>query len=91
MREFYYHIKPVVSECVMNDMDRPYGDLEEHANVENHSECQEKCKLLNDCNVWTFVSGICYMKNENTFKGSGDNVISGTKECNNSGIMVLRA
>ena len=66
-------------------MDRPHDDLEQHDNVTNQLECQEKCRLLSDCNVWTFVSGICYMKNENTFKGSGDNVISGTKECNHSG------
>ena len=72
----------------MNDIDRPYGDLENHANVENQSECQEKCKLLPDCYLWTFVRGMCYMKNGNTVKGTGDNVISGTKECNNSGIMI---
>ena len=69
-------------------MDRRHDDLEQHDNVTNQSECQEKCKQLNDCNVWTFVSGICYMKNENTFMGTGDNVISGTRECNNSGIRI---
>ena len=81
-------MKAVVAGCTMNNMDRPYDDLDSHDNVENQFQCQEKCKLSPDCYVWTFVSGICYMKNENTFKGTGDNVISGTRECNNSGIRI---
>ena len=72
----------------MDNMDRPHGDLESHANVTSHFECQEKCKSSRDCYVWTFVSGICYMKNENTVEGTGDNLISGTRECNDSGITI---
>ena len=70
----------------MDNIDRHGDDIRRLENVENYEECNKKCKEENECYIWTFIEGTCYMKSDNTFNGVGDNVRSGVKDCSSSGI-----
>ena len=72
----------------MDNMDRFGDDIRYYINVANHLDCKKKCVEEKECYIWTYKEGTCYLKNENTFEGRGDNVISGMKYCNSTGINI---
>ena len=69
----------------MENLARPGDEIEEYNDLTTEMECQKKCFLNDECYIWTYIGGICYMKNDNTFLGHGDNVVSGAKNCSSSG------
>lgn len=74
----------------MDNMDRYGDDIGHYDNIKNHLECQKKCKEATECYIWTYIEGSCFLKNEDTFKGHGDNVMSGMKNCNHSGRLIRK-
>ena len=76
--------------CVMDNMAIDGDDYQNYTNIGNHLDCKRKCIDDKECYTWTYKDGKCYLKNENTFKGHhGDNVLSGMKDCNSTGIKII--
>ena len=76
------------TECLMDNMDISGDNIRNYTNISNHVNCKKKCKQEEECYTWSYTDGKCYLKNENTFKGHhGDNVLSGMKNCNSTGIV----
>ena len=65
----------------MRGVDRYGGDIDLIENVANYKECNKFCNERNDCFIWTYVEGSCYVKSENTFRTRHPNVIGGIKDC----------
>ena len=61
------------------------NDIGRFTNIKDHLECKRRCFEDDDCFIWTHIQGICYLKNENTFKGHDDWVSSGLRNCITSG------
>ena len=74
-----------MTECLMDNMHRPGNDIRSINNIGSYNECKDKCIEDEECYTWTHMEGTCYLKNENTFKGHGDNVMSGMRNCSNAG------
>ena len=70
----------------MPGVDRYGGDIDDGVirNVSNYIECNRLCNERNDCFVWTYIEGSCYVKDENTFRTNSSNAIGGIKDCNSS-------
>ena len=73
----------------MDNMHRPGNDIRSINNIGSYNECRDKCIEDEECYTWTHMEGTCYLKNENTFKGHGDNVKSGMKNCSGAGKTVI--
>ena len=67
-------------------MDRDGGDIREFKNVANYSDCNRKCNNDKACFLWTYTTGMCWLKNENTFLLNARNgVVTGRKKCKHGG------
>ena len=67
--------------CSMRGFDRYGGDIATITHVSNHSECSEHCIRRQDCSVWTYLGGSCYIKSANTFRTTDPNAVAGIKNC----------
>ena len=73
----------------MDNINAVGKSIRNYNNTENHLACRKKCEEEKECHMWTYVDRMCYMKSENTFnqtvKGNGHEIVSGTKYCNSEG------
>ena len=55
--------------------------------IENANQCTEKCQNNANCTLWTFMDGMCYMKNEKSFNVRTNRIrlFSGIKDCEDAG------
>ena len=65
----------------MRGVDRYGGDIATINHVSNHSECSEHCIRRQDCHIWTYLGGSCYIKSEDTFRTIDPNAVAGIKNC----------
>ena len=77
-------VDPIL-ECIMDLIDSPGLVTDYHANVPDASSCLKYCNDNDNCSLWTYHDGMCYMKHEKTIRMEIDNRISGTKNCNENG------
>ena len=76
--------------CLLNQLDVFAGDVAHHEDVSNASACMDLCQKNKECELWTLISGMCFLKNEkaypkalpHTFKY---NAASGHKNCSSDG------
>ena len=63
------------------------GDIiESLSEIANGSICSESCQRTQNCSGWTYIDGVCYMKNERTFMVRTNNdIVSGEKNCTGKG------
>ena len=69
-------------------VDRPEGDITRPVKTNNASSCLNRCQQNRECSLWTYRSGECWLKNQNTFtvhnsaeQASGTTFVSGIKNC----------
>ena len=72
----------------MDNMDRIGGALDTYDNVSNYSKCIEHCNAKEECFIWVYIEGSCWLKNENTFRSLNENVVGGIKDCKAKGNVV---
>ena len=70
------------SGCVITGVTRYGGDIATIKNVSSYFDCNKLCSENEDCFIWTYIEGACYVKNENTFWVRNQNVVGGYKDCN---------
>ena len=61
--------------------------IQNFTGISNADGCTDKCNKNSNCSVWTFMDGVCYMKNEKTFliRTTSDRLFSGMKDCDGTG------
>ena len=78
----------------MDNTDLWGKDIEVHKNVQGHMDCKELCEGETECSFWTYISGRCYLKNNdvyiseyiedsNNLNLDFNNIINQSKELNN--------
>ena len=68
--------------CFMDLLKVDGDDIKNLTGIADSSSCNEQCQRTQNCSLWTYFDGICYMKNERTFMIRTDNgIISGKKDC----------
>ena len=57
--------------------------IQNFTRIENANECTDKCQKTPNCSLWTFMDGICWMKNEKSFNVRTNRLrlFSGIKDC----------
>ena len=69
-------------ECIMRGIVINSDDVESIENVGNYSECNRYCNDRQECHIWTYIEGSCYVKNENTFRTlASKKHVGGIKDC----------
>ena len=65
--------------------------LHNFTEIANASACTDQCQRHENCSVWTYKDGVCYMKNEKTFliKTESNRLFSGMKDCVGKGKISL--
>ena len=65
--------------------------LKNFTEIANASACTDQCQRHENCSVWTYKDGVCYMKNEKTFliKTESNRLFSGMKDCVGKGKISL--
>ena len=74
------------------DLIETKGDIiQNFTGIENADGCTDKCQKNPNCSVWTFMDGVCYMKNEKTFliRTTSNRLFSGMKDCDGTGIQFI--
>ena len=61
--------------------------LQNLTEISNASSCIDHCQRHENCSIWTYKDGVCYMKNEKTFLIQTDStrLFSGMKDCVGNG------
>lgn len=77
------------SECNMDLIETKGDIIQNFTGISNADGCTDKCNNNANCSVWTFMDGVCYMKNEKTFliRTTSNRLFSGMKDCDGSGKM----
>lgn len=70
--------------CIIRGFQRNGADIDSIENVANHSECNDHCKRRQDCSVWQYNEGSCYIKSGHTFKTTRNYSVSGITNCKSS-------
>ena len=65
----------------MNSVNYYGSNIDTINNVSNYSECNKLCNEREECFVWTYIKGSCFVKTENTFGVRNPAVIGGYKDC----------
>ena len=61
-----FYEKSKEKKCFMDLIDIPGNIIEHYDGIKNVSMCIKQCQMNEDCALWTYQDGMCYMKNENS-------------------------
>ena len=75
--------------CVLDSIYRWGGDIKQFENISSYSDCLQKCTDVEDCSVWAYVTGTCWMKNQNTVTVNNPTAVAGTTDCKDEGKYAL--
>ena len=78
----YMRSCPWFSGCVSTGVTRHGGDIATIKNVSHYTDCNKLCSENEDCFIWTYIEGACYIKTENTFWVRHEHSTGGYKYCN---------
>ena len=74
-------------ECIMDLIETEGEILQSFTEIANASVCTEYCQRNENCFIWTYRDGVCFMKNDKTFliQTESDRLFSGIKGCSGKG------
>ena len=76
-----FYEKSREKKCILDLIDRPGTIVKHYTGVKNVTMCIKHCEVNEDCSLWTYEDGMCYMKNEDSvlMKRNDKIKISGVK------------